>query len=104
MKAQCPLWVISGQTILGQNPTLSALVRKRTCRRSLALPANDPKWTRCHRRLDLKYAKTRWITRDYPALRGENLFCSITPSATTPLRTALSRDFAASKRAVFAAS
>ena len=27
---QCPLWVISGQTIPGQNPPLSALVQKRT--------------------------------------------------------------------------
>jgi hypothetical protein len=27
---QCPLWVISGQTVLGQNPALSAVVRKRT--------------------------------------------------------------------------
>ena len=27
---QCPLWVISGQIVLGQNPTLSALVQKRT--------------------------------------------------------------------------
>jgi hypothetical protein len=26
----CPLWVISGQTVLGQNPALSAIVRKRT--------------------------------------------------------------------------
>jgi hypothetical protein len=32
------------------------------------------------------------------------LFCSITPSATIPPRTALSRDFAASKREEFAAS
>jgi hypothetical protein len=27
---QCPLWVISGQTVAGQNPRLSALVQKRT--------------------------------------------------------------------------
>ena len=28
--SRCPLWVISGQTIPGQNPLLSAMVRKRT--------------------------------------------------------------------------
>jgi hypothetical protein len=27
---QCRLWVISGQTIAGKNPSLSALVQKRT--------------------------------------------------------------------------
>ena len=27
---ECPLWVISGQTIAGQNPHLSAIVRQRT--------------------------------------------------------------------------
>ena len=28
--ATCPLWVISGQALRSQNPTLSALVQKRT--------------------------------------------------------------------------
>jgi len=27
---ECPLWVISVQTVAGQNPPLSALVQKRT--------------------------------------------------------------------------
>src|SRR5512132_3740598 len=28
--SECPLWLISGQTVLGQNPTLSVIVQKRT--------------------------------------------------------------------------
>ena len=29
-RMKCPLWVVSGQTIAGQNPTLSAVAQKRT--------------------------------------------------------------------------
>jgi hypothetical protein len=36
---QCRLWVISGQVILGHNPTLSALVRKRTNAGAIGLSA-----------------------------------------------------------------
>jgi len=50
------------------------------------------------------YAQIRRHMRDYYVLRGENLFCSITPSATIPERTALSLFFAARKREEFAAS
>lgn len=35
--------------------------------------------------LDIKltpYAQIRWFTRDYSALRGENLFCISTPTVT----------------------
>jgi hypothetical protein len=30
LHSQCPLWVKSGQTVAGQIPPLSAIVRKRT--------------------------------------------------------------------------
>jgi hypothetical protein len=36
---ECPLWVISGQTTLGQKPPLSALVQKRTNTGAVGLSA-----------------------------------------------------------------
>src|SRR5450631_712730 len=53
--------------------------------------------------LDLKYVQIRWVTWKYYALRGESLFCSYSPSATIPSRTALSREFPVRKCEVFAA-
>jgi hypothetical protein len=36
---QCPLWVKSGQAVTDQNPTLSALVQKRTNADAVGLSA-----------------------------------------------------------------
>ena len=43
-----PLWVISGQTVPGQNPTLSAIVRKRTNAGAIGLSAKCQKRTFRH--------------------------------------------------------
>src|ERR1019366_5687161 len=51
---QCRLWVISGQTVTGQNPSLSALAQKRTNAGAVRLSA------KCH----------VWTT---PAVQGKNL-------------------------------
>src|SRR5450631_790457 len=42
---ECPLWVISGQTVTGQNPVLSALVQKRTNAGATGLSAKCQKRT-----------------------------------------------------------